>query len=98
LRKREEVELRSASLLFSPQRYSILDFAAVRFNIHGRAMTLTRQRSNRDPEKFPTVQLFLLAIVRLAEPIALTSIFPYAFPLVKKFHVGGENDASFYVC
>ncbi|RFU36264.1 hypothetical protein B7463_g128, partial [Scytalidium lignicola] len=50
----------------------------------------------RDPEKFPTVQLFLLAVVRLAEPIALTSIFPYAWPLVKKFHVGGEDDASFY--
>jgi MFS family permease len=32
----------------------------------------------------------------LAEPIALTSIFPYAFPLVKRFHVGNENDASFY--
>ncbi|TVY59035.1 putative membrane protein [Lachnellula cervina] len=36
------------------------------------------------------------AIVRLAEPIALTSIFPYAWPLVKKFHVGNEDDASFY--
>ncbi|KAG4435254.1 hypothetical protein IFR05_009250 [Cadophora sp. M221] len=65
-------------------------------------MNLTRQRSSsssrcdRDPEKFPTTQLFLLAIVRLAEPIALTSIFPYAWPLVKKFHVGDENDASFY--
>ncbi|CZT08227.1 related to E.coli tetracycline resistance protein TCR1 [Rhynchosporium agropyri] len=63
-------------------------------------MTLTRQRSRslsrQDPDKFPTTQLFLLAIVRLAEPIALTSIFPYAWPLVKKFHVGDENDASFY--
>ncbi|KAE8443811.1 hypothetical protein EG329_001318 [Mollisiaceae sp. DMI_Dod_QoI] len=59
-------------------------------------MSLTRQRSSPDPEKFPTVQLFLLAIVRLAEPIALTSIFPYAWPLVKKFHVGDESDASFY--
>ncbi|KAH6673736.1 major facilitator superfamily domain-containing protein [Halenospora varia] len=56
-------------------------------------MFLTKQR---DVDKFPTVQLFLLAIVRLAEPIALTSIFPYAWPLVKKFHVGDENDASFY--
>jgi MFS family permease len=34
--------------------------------------------------------------VRLAEPIALTSIFPYAWALVKKFQVGDENDASFY--
>lgn len=37
-----------------------------------------------------------LAIVRLAEPIALTSIFPYAWPLVKKFEVGSGDDASFY--
>lgn len=37
-----------------------------------------------------------VAIVRLAEPIALTSIFPYAWPLVKKFQVGDEKDASFY--
>lgn len=38
----------------------------------------------------------VLAIVRLAEPIALTSIFPYAWALVKKFKVGNEDDASFY--
>jgi MFS family permease len=36
------------------------------------------------------------AIVRLAEPIALTSIFPYAWALVKRFQVGSEEDASFY--
>ncbi|KAH8804847.1 major facilitator superfamily domain-containing protein [Xylogone sp. PMI_703] len=50
----------------------------------------------RDPEKFPTAQLFLLAVVRLAEPIALTSIFPYAWALVKRFNVSGDDDASFY--
>ncbi|KAG9230780.1 major facilitator superfamily domain-containing protein [Amylocarpus encephaloides] len=59
-------------------------------------MFLTSPRKIRDPEKFPTVQLCLLAIVRLAEPIALTSIFPYAFQLIKHFHVGDESDASFY--
>ncbi|KPM39795.1 hypothetical protein AK830_g6796 [Neonectria ditissima] len=42
------------------------------------------------------MQLFLLAIVRLAEPIALTSIFPYAWALVKDFKVGNESHASFY--
>lgn len=36
------------------------------------------------------------AVVRLAEPIALTSIFPYAWALVKHFQIGEENDASFY--
>ncbi|KAM0260940.1 hypothetical protein ACHAPA_010022 [Fusarium lateritium] len=50
----------------------------------------------RDPDAFPAMQLFLLAIVRLAEPIALTSIFPYAWALVKDFHIGREEDASFY--
>ncbi|CAJ2513596.1 Uu.00g017150.m01.CDS01 [Anthostomella pinea] len=59
-------------------------------------MVLTKQRSPRNPDDFPTVQLFLLAIVRLAEPIALTSIFPYAWSLVKRFKVGNEQDASFY--
>lgn len=38
----------------------------------------------------------LIAIVRLAEPIALTSIFPYAWALVKQFQIGDESDASFY--
>ncbi|KAK4221736.1 major facilitator superfamily domain-containing protein [Podospora fimiseda] len=50
----------------------------------------------RDPDKFPAVQLGILAIVRLAEPIALTSIFPYAWALIKKFQIGNEDDASFY--
>ncbi|KAH8847488.1 hypothetical protein MCOR07_011224 [Pyricularia oryzae] len=59
-------------------------------------MRLTKQRYSRNPDDFPTVQLFLLAIVRLAEPIALTSIFPYAWALVKKFEIGAEEDASFY--
>jgi MFS family permease len=32
----------------------------------------------------------------VAEPIALTSIFPYSWVMVREFHVGGPNDASFY--
>lgn len=39
---------------------------------------------------------FRIAIVRLAEPIALTSIFPYAWALVKRFQIGDEQNASFY--
>jgi MFS family permease len=70
--------------------------AVVRLLSHRVAMFLTKQRSPRNPDDFPTVQLFLLAIVRLAEPIALTSIFPYAWALVKRFHVGSEDNASFY--
>ncbi|KAJ1333664.1 MFS transporter DHA1 family multidrug resistance protein [Microdochium nivale] len=59
-------------------------------------MTSARRTSSRNPDDFPTAQLFLLAIVRLAEPIALTSIFPYAWALIKRFEVGDEQDASWY--
>jgi hypothetical protein len=38
----------------------------------------------------------LTAICRVAEPIALTSIFPYSWVMVREFHIGSPNDASFY--
>ncbi|KAM5348260.1 hypothetical protein ACJ41O_008084 [Fusarium nematophilum] len=59
-------------------------------------MGLFRMTCPRNPDAFPAMQLFLLGIVRLAEPIALTSIFPYAWALVKDFQIGDENHASFY--
>lgn len=37
-----------------------------------------------------------LAICRVAEPIALASCFPYAWAMVKGFHIGDDNNASFY--
>jgi len=36
------------------------------------------------------------ALVRLAEPIALTSIFPYAWQLVLHYKIGDEKNAAFY--
>lgn len=45
---------------------------------------------------FPAAQLFLLALIRVSEPIALTSIFPYAWKLVLHFDVGDRSNASFY--
>lgn len=42
------------------------------------------------------MQLLMLALVRVAEPIALTSILPYAWKLVFNFHVSSETDAPFY--
>ncbi|CAK1360670.1 putative membrane protein [Cercospora beticola] len=59
-------------------------------------LTHTRTASPRDPNKFPTTQLFLLALVRLSEPIAITSIFPWAWKLVLHFNVGDKSNASFY--
>ena len=38
----------------------------------------------------------LTAICRLAEPVALASCFPYAYPMVKHFHVGDVHNASLY--
>ena len=43
-----------------------------------------------------SLTIVCLALVRVAEPIALTSIFPYAWQLVREFHVGDRQDASFY--
>lgn len=37
-----------------------------------------------------------IAVCRVAEPIALASCFPYAWAMVRDFHVGDENNASFY--
>jgi MFS family permease len=36
------------------------------------------------------------ALVRVAEPIALTSIFPYAWKLVQHYNVGSEASAPFF--
>lgn len=59
-------------------------------------MFLTQARTPRDTTKFPTAQLFVLALVRVAEPIALTSLFPYAWKLVLHYNVTNEANAAFY--
>jgi MFS family permease len=40
--------------------------------------------------------LFSIAICRVAEPIAMTSIFPYSWVMVRDFDVGEKSDASLY--
>ncbi|KAL4883629.1 major facilitator superfamily domain-containing protein [Aspergillus karnatakaensis] len=62
-------------------------------------MSLTQQQRTATPDddsKFPTTQLFFLSICRIAEPIAITSPLIFAFSMVKDFHMGDGNDASFY--
>jgi MFS family permease len=66
-------------------------------------LTKTRRTSPQDApattnpdDEFPAAQLGLLALVRVAEPIALTSILPYAWKLVSNFHVGTEANAPFF--
>ncbi|KAF9740248.1 hypothetical protein PMIN03_006872 [Paraphaeosphaeria minitans] len=57
---------------------------------------LTKARTSpRNPDEFPVAQLFLLALVRVAEPIALTSIFPYAIKLVAHYGAS-ESQAPFF--
>ncbi|XHG02763.1 hypothetical protein AWENTII_006097 [Aspergillus wentii] len=60
-------------------------------------MVLTLQeRPTCADDRFPTTQLFLLAICRVAEPIALTSIFPYSWVMVKDFRMANSHNASIY--
>ncbi|KAL1961965.1 hypothetical protein VTN77DRAFT_700 [Rasamsonia byssochlamydoides] len=49
------------------------------------------QRVEDDEPAFPIRQLFVLALVRICEPIAFMSIFPYAYYMVESFHVT-DND------
>jgi MFS family permease len=42
------------------------------------------------------VLILSLALVRLAEPVALTSIFPYAWKLVLHYHVTSPDNAAFF--
>ncbi|CAI7677431.1 unnamed protein product [Penicillium pancosmium] len=50
-----------------------------------------RHGSGEDWSKFPIRQLFVLALVRICEPIAFMSIFPYVYHMVESFHVT-DND------
>jgi len=40
--------------------------------------------------------LTFIALVRIAEPIALTSTMPFAWKLVLGFNIGDKSNASFY--
>ncbi|KAF7716093.1 MFS-type transporter [Penicillium ucsense] len=59
-----------------------------------------RQRRNRPAEEltaFPIRQLFILALVRICEPIAFMSIFPYVYRMVESFHVtDNESKIALY--
>ncbi|KAJ5901644.1 Major facilitator superfamily domain general substrate transporter [Penicillium taxi] len=50
-----------------------------------------RQRNGENWSTFPIRQLFILALVRICEPIAFMSIFPYVYHMVESFHVT-DND------
>ncbi|KAJ5458556.1 hypothetical protein N7475_009944 [Penicillium sp. IBT 31633x] len=51
----------------------------------------SRNGSGDDFSAFPIRQLFVLALVRICEPIAFMSIFPYVYHMVESFHVT-DND------
>ncbi|KAK2741574.1 hypothetical protein FQN57_005557 [Myotisia sp. PD_48] len=58
--------------------------------------TISPPPSRPSEDAFPTFQLFILAICRFAEPIALTSIFPYSWVMVRDFNIGDKSNASFF--
>ncbi|QDS67913.1 hypothetical protein FKW77_008472 [Venturia effusa] len=45
---------------------------------------------------FPVRPLFILALCRICEPIAFTSIFPYIFYMVKSFGITSEREIAVY--
>ncbi|KAL8408632.1 hypothetical protein RB594_007177 [Gaeumannomyces avenae] len=53
------------------------------------------RRKEKDPNAFPTRQLFILAICRFSEPIAFTSIMTYTFDMVQDLGID-RKEASFY--
>lgn len=61
-------------------------------------MSFSREARPQDVANsdFPAAQLLLLSLVRVAEPIALTSILPYAWKLVSNFDVCSESNAPFF--
>ncbi|PWY68018.1 MFS general substrate transporter [Aspergillus sclerotioniger CBS 115572] len=50
----------------------------------------------RTEKGFPTAQLFLLGLCRIAEPVALTSPLPYAYDLMEHLLGNNTNNAAFY--
>ncbi|ETI22613.1 hypothetical protein G647_06689 [Cladophialophora carrionii CBS 160.54] len=56
-------------------------------------LTRSKNRSSSTDDSFPTGQFLIIAICRLAEPIAVTAIFPYAWIMTKQF---GMPDPSFW--
>ncbi|TVY81640.1 putative membrane protein [Lachnellula suecica] len=48
-------------------------------------------RTKRAPPKLPAKQLAILAICRFAEPVALTSVFPYLPEMIESFGISKEN-------
>ncbi|KAL1989634.1 hypothetical protein VTN49DRAFT_6831 [Thermomyces lanuginosus] len=50
------------------------------------------KRRFQSSDGFPTRQLFVLALVRICEPIAFMSIFPYSYYMVKYFHVTDQEE------
>ncbi|KAK6612759.1 major facilitator superfamily transporter [Botrytis cinerea] len=51
-------------------------------------------RKNPGPAKLPVAQLTILAICRFAEPVALTSVFPYLPEMIESFGVEQKDVAK----
>ncbi|KAH8670275.1 major facilitator superfamily domain-containing protein [Tricladium varicosporioides] len=56
----------------------------------------TESEGSQDGARFPKEQLFFLALCRIAEPVALTSVFPYAYDMMKHFGGSVGENAGLY--
>lgn len=80
------IEKKTRARQFARTKHTIL--TSISINLHPLHHDLDFQtRANHDPPA---------ALVRLAEPVALTSIFPYAWKLVLHYEVTDERNAAFY--
>ncbi|KAE9368716.1 MFS general substrate transporter [Stipitochalara longipes BDJ] len=52
------------------------------------------KKRSRGPPKLPTKQLAILAICRFAEPVAMTSVFPYLPEMIESFGIDKKNVAK----
>ncbi|EED22277.1 MFS multidrug transporter, putative [Talaromyces stipitatus ATCC 10500] len=53
---------------------------------------LVRSQNNSNDVPFPWQQFTVLALVRICEPIAFMSVFPYAYYMVESFHVAESEE------
>ncbi|KAE9963937.1 hypothetical protein EG328_010910 [Venturia inaequalis] len=62
----------------------------------GRKMSKKSTSVHKATPAFPVRPMFILALCRICEPIAFTSIFPYIFYMVKSFGITNERDIAVY--
>ncbi|KZF24434.1 MFS general substrate transporter [Xylona heveae TC161] len=61
--------------------------ANIRADKKKRAAGVAKPKSKKSPPRLPVQQLIILSICRFAEPLAMTSVFPYLPEMIQSFNV-----------